>query len=297
MSTQVLAKHGVTFNFAGRFLSRDQLLDAAKLYALCRQVDDIADESNDASLARSQLQAVHEAITSSAEIPYLNDNPKLVLSKKALSPFEHLLEGAIQDTLPVSVQTITELIDYCYKVAGSVGLMMCDVLNVDDKRAFPYAVALGIAMQLTNICRDVIEDANNKRVYLPKELIGNVSCEQVINPDDTLKLVLQEAVSELLEIADHHYRYAYEGLVFLPFRSRVAILVAGRAYREIGNKLKNTAHLDLWGDRVTTSRFEKILVASSSLIKFGVSKGFYQYHPKKQPSVLMRCISHYWQDL
>jgi phytoene synthase len=109
--------------------------------------------------------------------------------------------------------------------------------------------------------------------------------------------VLQEAVSELLEIADHHYRYAYEGLVFLPFRSRVAILVAGQAYREIGNKLKNTAHLDLWGGRVTTSRIEKILVASSSLIKFGVSKGFYQYHPKKQPSVLMRCISHYWQDL
>jgi phytoene synthase len=297
MSTRVLAKYGVTFNFAGRFLSRDQLQDAAKLYALCRQIDDIADEADDASLARSQLQAIHAAITRSAEIPYLDDNPRLVLSKKALTPLEHLLEGVIQDTFPVSVQTITELIDYCYKVAGSVGLMMCDVLNVDDKRAFPYAVALGIAMQLTNICRDVIEDANNKRVYLPKELIGNVSCEQVINPDDTLKLVLQEAVSELLEIADHHYRYAYEGLVFLPFRSRVAILVAGQAYREIGNKLKNTAHLDLWGGRVTTSRIEKILVASSSLIKFGVSKGFYQYHPKKKPSVLMRCISHYWQDL
>ena len=297
MSTQVLAKHGVTFNFAGRFLSRDQLLDAAKLYALCRQVDDIADEADDASLARSQLQAVYAAITNSAEVPYLNDNPRLVLSKRALLPFENLLEGVIQDTYPVSVQTITELIDYCYKVAGSVGLMMCDVLNVDDKRAYPYAVSLGIAMQLTNICRDVVEDANNKRVYLPKELIGNVSCEHITNPDDTLKLVLQEAVSELLEIADHHYRYAYEGLVFLPFRARVAILVAGQAYREIGNKIKHTSHLDLWGGRVTTSRFEKIVLAIASLIKFGVSKGFYQYQPKKQASVLMRCISHYWQEL
>ena len=297
MSTQVLAKHGVTFNFAGRFLSRDQLQDAAKLYALCRQIDDIADEADDASLARSQLQAVHAAITCSAEIPYLDDNPRLVLSKKALTPLEHLLEGVIQDTFPVSVQTITELIDYCYKVAGSVGLMMCDVLNVDDKRAFPYAVSLGIAMQLTNICRDVVEDANNTRVYLPIELIGNVSCEQITNPDDTLKLVLQEAVSELLEIADHHYRYAYEGLVFLPLRARVAILVAGQAYREIGKKLKRTNRLDLWDGRVTTSRIEKILVASSSLIKFGVSKGFYQYQPNKRPSVLIHCISHYWQDL
>ena len=297
MSTQVLAKHGVTFNFAGRFLSRDQLLDAAKLYALCRQVDDIADEADDASLARSQLQAIHAAIANSVEIPYLNDNPSLVLSNKALSPFEHLLEGVIQDTFPVSVQTVTELIDYCYKVAGSVGLMMCDVLNVDDKRAYAHAVSLGIGMQLTNICRDVVEDANNQRVYLPKELIGDVSCEQVTNPDDTLKLVLQEAVSELLEIADHHYRYAYEGLVFLPFRARVAILVAGQAYREIGNKLKHIRHLDLWGSRVTTSSFEKILVAFPSLIKFGVSKGFYQYQPKKQPSVLMRCISHYWREL
>jgi phytoene synthase len=297
MSTQVLAKHGVTFNFAGRFLSRDQLLDAAKLYALCRQVDDIADETDDASLARSQLQAVHAAITNSAEVPYLNDNPRLVLSKRALFTFEHLLEGVIQDTYPVSVQTITELINYCYKVAGSVGLMMCDVLNVDDKRAYAHAVSLGIGMQLTNICRDVVEDANNQRVYLPKELIGDVSCEQVTNPDDTLKLVLQEAVSELLEIADHHYRYAYEGLVFLPFRARVAILVAGQAYREIGNKLKHIRHLDLWGSRVTTSRFEKILVAFPSLIKFGVSKGFYHYQPKKQPSVLMRCISHYWREL
>jgi phytoene synthase len=297
MSTQVLAKHGVTFNFAGRFLSRDQLLDAAKLYALCRQVDDIADETDDASLARSQLQAVHAAITNSAEVPYLNDNPRLVLSKRALFTFEHLLEGVIQDTYPVSVQTITELINYCYKVAGSVGLMMCDVLNVDDKRAYAHAVSLGIGMQLTNICRDVVEDANNQRVYLPKELIGDVSCEQVTNPDDTLKLVLQEAVSELLEIADHHYRYAYEGLVFLPFRARVAILFAGQAYREIGNKLKHIRHLDLWGSRVTTSRFEKILVAFPSLIKFGVSKGFYHYQPKKQPSVLMRCISHYWREL
>ncbi len=297
MSTQVLAKHGVTFNFAGRFLSRDQLLDAAKLYALCRQVDDIADETDDASLARSQLQAVHAAITNSAEVPYLNDNPRLVLSKRALFTFEHLLEGVIQDTYPVSVQTITELINYCYKVAGSVGLMMCDVLNVDDKRAYAHAVSLGIGMQLTNICRDVVEDANNQRVYLPKELIGDVSCEQVTNPDDTLKLVLQEAVSELLEIADHHYRYAYEGLVFLPFRARVAILFAGQAYREIGNKLKHTSHLDLWDGRVTTSRFEKIFVASASLIKFGVSKGFYHYQPKKQPSVLMRCISHYWREL
>jgi phytoene synthase len=297
MSTQVLAKHGVTFNFAGRFLSKDQLLDAAKLYALCRQVDDIADETDDASLARSQLQAVHAAITNSAEVPYLNDNPRLVLSKRALFTFEHLLEGVIQDTYPVSVQTITELINYCYKVAGSVGLMMCDVLNVDDKRAYAHAVSLGIGMQLTNICRDVVEDANNQRVYLPKELIGDVSCEQVTNPDDTLKLVLQEAVSELLEIADHHYRYAYEGLVFLPFRARVAILFAGQAYREIGNKLKHIRHLDLWGSRVTTSRFEKILVAFPSLIKFGVSKGFYHYQPKKQPSVLMRCISHYWREL
>jgi phytoene synthase len=297
MSTQVLAKHGVTFNFAGRFLSKDQLLDAAKLYALCRQVDDIADETDDASLARSQLQAVHAAITNSAEVPYLNDNPRLVLSKRALFTFEHLLEGVIQDTYPVSVQTITELINYCYKVAGSVGLMMCDVLNVDDKRAYAHAVSLGIGMQLTNICRDVVVDANNQRVYLPKELIGDVSCEQVTNPDDTLKLVLQEAVSELLEIADHHYRYAYEGLVFLPFRARVAILFAGQAYREIGNKLKHIRHLDLWGSRVTTSRFEKILVAFPSLIKFGVSKGFYHYQPKKQPSVLMRCISHYWREL
>ena len=297
MSTQVLAKHGVTFNFAGRFLSRDQLLNAAKLYALCRQVDDIADEADDALLARSQLQAIHAAITNSTEIPYLNDNPRLVLSNKALYPFEHLLEGVIQDTFPVSVQTVTELIDYCYKVAGSVGLMMCNVLNVDDKRAFPYAVALGIAMQLTNICRDVVEDANNQRVYLPKELIGNVSADQIINPDEKLRLVLREAVSELLEIADHHYRYAYEGLVFLPFRARVAILVAGQAYREIGNKLKHIMHLDLWGGRVTTSRFEKIFVASASLIKFGVSKGFYQYQPKKQPSVLMCCISHYWREL
>jgi phytoene synthase len=175
--------------------------------------------------------------------------------------------------------------------------MMCDVLNVDDKRAYAHAVSLGIGMQLTNICRDVVEDANNQRVYLPKELIGDVSCEQVTNPDDTLKLVLQEAVSELLEIADHHYRYAYEGLVFLPFRARVAILFAGQAYREIGNKLKHIRHLDLWGSRVTTSRFEKILVAFPSLIKFGVSKGFYHYQPKKQPSVLMRCISHYWREL
>ena len=150
-----------------------------------------------------------------------------------------LVEGVASDLGTVRVKDDDELYRYAYCVAGVVGEMMMGVLRVEDKTARPYAVALGLAMQLTNICRDVREDALLNRVYLPQTLLHKygLATDDVLTltaTDESIRLV----IDELLTMADALYERALQGMSFIPFRSRVGILIARRVYRTIGRKLQ-----------------------------------------------------------
>lgn len=132
-----------------------------------------------------------------------------------------------------------ELVRYCYRVASTVGLMMCGVLGVRCREALPHAIDLGIAMQLTNICRDVAEDAARGRVYLPAERLRSAG----IDPEDVVRGTadperVASVVRSVLALADRYYRSADGGMRDIPWRFRPAILVASRTYRAIGVRLR-----------------------------------------------------------
>ena len=185
-----------------------------------------------------------------------------------------LVEGLMDDQAPqVLLQDEEALIQYAYKVAGTVGLLMCEILNNSDPRAKLHAVDLGIAMQLTNIARDVVEDAKMGRRYLPGTWVSDMTPEDIVaaaddpNGHDGVQITL--AVERLLALAERYYASGRAGLAYLPFRAHFSIGVAAKVYRQIGIQLLNSKRS--WhGGRQVTSKGSKVfctLRASSGLLR------------------------------
>lgn len=150
-----------------------------------------------------------------------------------------LLQGCLTDLDTVRVEDDAELLRYAYRVAGTVGLMMCGILGVREGEALPHAVDLGIGMQLSNICRDVAEDATLGRVYLPAQRLRAVGVEPeaLVRGDDVDREALFSVVRDLIVLSERYYESAEVGMRYIPPRARVAILVAARLYRAIGLKV------------------------------------------------------------
>ncbi len=239
-SRKVLEQKARSFRWAAQFLAPETHDDAALLYAFCRLVDDTADEASSLEEAYGGLWALESQLSGEMDAdPFMSQF--LEMSERVdldLDVARELIIGVRSDLDEVCVQDDVELLRYCYRVAGTVGLMMCSVLGVPDRDAFPFAVDLGIGMQLTNICRDVAEDASMGRTYLPKTrlLREGIQPEQVLNLDVD-RVALSRVVSDLLAMADTYYASADMGLHYIPSRSRFAILVASRVYRAIGVQL------------------------------------------------------------
>ncbi len=242
VSRNVLAKHSRSFSWASVFLPADRRNDAAVVYALCRVIDDAADEADDDARARVQLQLLREEL--------LGERPARPLVDQFLAVAERhdmdvtyaleLIEGVESDLGTVVFESDRDLLRYCYRVAGTVGLMMCSILGVDEEEALPHAIDLGVGMQITNICRDVLEDAERGRVYLPADRLraAGTSPEALLDgsPD---RAGVAQVVDDLLELADTYYASADDGMRYIPARCRLAIVVASRVYRAIGVKLRS----------------------------------------------------------
>lgn len=264
-ATEILRKHGRTFNFARVFLTEVQGQRAARLYAFCRYVDDVADEACDRRHAKAVLDQVKSQLAGRlAPSPRIADF--LDLARETNIDFDAavaLIDGVASDLETVAFETISDLLRYAYKVAGTVGLMMCNVLDVDDPHAAPFAIDLGIAMQLTNIARDIQEDAENGRRYVPAAWVGGASAIDIAHPDPVLMPGLQAAAERLIQLAEVYYQSAYNGFGFLPSRSRFAILIAARVYRQIGVKL-HRRDFTVWRGRTIVSTAEKLTVATAA---------------------------------
>ena len=159
-----------------------------------------------------------------------------------------LITGVESDLGEVRLATMAELEQYCYRVAGTVGLMMTAALDVTTPEALPHAVDLGIAMQLTNICRDVREDALQGRRYLPAALVGPLDPAELVAPTGATRATAVGAVHTLLHLADRYYASGEAGLKYLPRGARFGILVAARLYRQIGHVLRRR-DADCWSSR------------------------------------------------
>lgn len=237
----VLAAGSRSFHLASRFLPRARRADAAVVYALCRTVDDEADERTDDDEARRALDAIRAELDGKASPRPVVAAFRSVADRVGIDVrhAHHLIDGVASDIGLVRVPDDRRLLRYCYEVAGTVGLLMCPVLGVQAGEAHPYALDLGVGMQLTNICRDVKEDAANGRVYLPLARLSAVGVdpEALVRGEAVDRAAVARVVRELLGLAERYYDSAAHGMHHIPAGPRAAILVAGRVYREIGRLL------------------------------------------------------------
>ncbi len=276
MSKEKLKQYGTTFHFAAGFLSKELHETAANLYAICREIDDLADRSARAKPARQALTELRQALE------HRQDGHPLAARALALKPainidvLIELVDGVIQDTGRVRIQSESELLRYCYRVAGTVGLLMCDIFGVHDPRARHHAVDLGIAMQLTNICRDICEDARAGRRYLPAALAGELSPAAIINPTARQREQIKEVTAHLLSEADRRYESGFIGLPFLPLQARLAIFIAGLSYRAIGAVIAGRGY-NVWLARAHTSKLQKLMIAAKAVISFMCSRKAHKY--------------------
>ncbi len=289
-ANEVLKRNGKSFYFASLALDREQAERCARLYAFCRYVDDLADEADDKQDAHRRLLRVIDDLQARRSSDVLVADFLALSSECAMSiePAVDLVQGVLQDLeREVLLEDVAALHHYCYRVAGTVGLLMCGVLGVRDPRAYPFAIDLGIGMQLTNIARDVLEDAYSGRRYIPKTIIGDVSPEELIEPDEAMQSRIADAVCWILGEADRFYRSGEAGLVFLPPRAQLAIRIAARVYHRIGTRLRKSGFA-AWRGRTVVSLPEKIVVGMSA------TRAHWKSRRKRQSLPLHATLLHRW---
>lgn len=239
-SRAVLARHARSFRLAAVFLPASQRDDAAVVYTFCRLVDDLADEAPDVQTAHRDLAAVARELEGRAPARPVVAGFLEVARRTGipLGVARDLMAGVLSDLETVRLPDSAALDRYCYQVAGTVGLMMCGVMGVTDPRSQAPAKALGEAMQLTNICRDVLEDLGRDRVYVPEDLlVAQGSSQAALIAGAAPRAAVVASVKTLLERAERLYSQGLDGAGFIPWRPRIAILVASRLYRQIGRRL------------------------------------------------------------
>jgi phytoene synthase len=272
-----LARKGRSFFWARRLLGPVPAARATRLYGFCRYLDDLADEATSMEEARVKLGAASREIAAGLSAdPMIQDGIDL-MHECRISPLiaVELVKGLLSDLDPVRCPDEAALLQYCYRVAGTVGVMMCGVLDVSDRGAFAHAIDLGIAMQLTNICRDIATDAAANRRYLPASLIGDLAPEELIKPLPARRLQLRAVVEDLLNRADRHYTSGEIGISYLPLRARSGILVAGRVYRAIGTRLRAQGSV-FWDRRIMVSDGRKAALTAHALISAPCQRFFWR---------------------
>jgi 15-cis-phytoene synthase len=238
-----IERHSRSFSLAASLLPPLVARDVRRLYAWCRACDNAVD---DESVTLEERRARLDRIRADLRRVYAGERLESVesgwlqeLVERYAIPEEWpraLLDGMESDLDFVRPASQTDLELYCYRAAGVVGLMMSRILGTRSREAEQYACSLGIAMQLTNIARDVAEDWERGRCYLPEEWLATDTAEL---PSDA---ELCPVVERLLNLAEHHYELGRKGYPYLPLNVRWAIRVAASVYREIGEVIRRAGY-------------------------------------------------------
>ena len=226
MSNNLISTHAKSFSWAGFFLAKQTFENGSSLYDFCRTLDDIADENTSLDSKKQKFNKMKKDFIERNFENILIKNiynliKKFNISEKIVLDLFDGIESDIKES--IEFKTKQELLVYSYRVAGTVGLMMAKILKVDSKIALRSAVDLGIAMQLTNIARDVVEDSGRNRKYIDHDFIK---------------------IKETLGIAELFYKSSFKSIKEIPLINRFAILVARRVYREIGNNILRKKDLE-----------------------------------------------------
>jgi 15-cis-phytoene synthase len=284
-ANKLLASKGKTFYWASFLLKKRHAQRATRLYRFCRYIDDLADEAANVSMAQKNLKKLSADINNGQSDDLIVADALLLFNACNIEKtiVLELINGVNSDLAQVKMRDLDELLRYCYQVAGTVGLMMCRVLDIEDKSAYPFAIDLGIAMQLTNICRDVRDDAVLGRRYLPAALVDDLEPAALISPIQSIEPQLSAALASLLGIADNYYKSGNAGLAFIPLRARAGILIASKLYQAIGIKLQKQSYC-YWQKRAMLSKQDKLMLSIKTLFILFFTANFWRVatsHDKK----------------
>ena len=253
-----LSVYAKSFNWAGFFLPKEALEKCSALYDFCRVADNIADDDNEIEIKEQKFnQFENDFNQKNFDNPIIKNMWILVEEFNiSLKIVQDLLIGIKSDIKQkVKLDSKKDLLIYSYRVAGTVGLMMAKILRVKKKDSLKSAIDLGIAMQLTNISRDVVEDSKNNRFYIKNEF---------------------EEISSTIYLADSFYKSSFYSIKDIPISFRFSILVARRVYRKIGYKILNQKNLENYQNsgKIYVSNSEKVLETFLSifdLIKLSIN--------------------------
>ncbi|WP_295048249.1 phytoene/squalene synthase family protein [uncultured Paracoccus sp.] len=272
---QSIAHGSKSFAMASKFLPPRMHEDCVMLYAWCRHADDVIDgqeagfavavTQDPASRLADLRDLTHRALAGQPSAPVYAGLARVVAARGI--PHRHvdeLLDGFAMDVDGRVYRDMNDLLDYCYHVAGVVGVMMARIMGVRDEAVLDRASDLGLAFQLTNIARDVIDDARIGRTYLPRDLLAAQGIGPVDAGDASQRPALHRVALHLLDQAEIYYRSADTGIAALPRRPALAIAAARNIYRQIGVKLRAQGP-DAWDGRLSTTRGEKLRLAARAV--------------------------------
>ena len=251
MSNQnYLSIYAKSFNWAGFFLPKKTYKKCSSLYDFCRVVDNIADDENSIEFKKEKFKNFEKDFSQkNFDDPIIKNMWKLIDEFNISLNIVHDLFDGIKSDIKEKVKfnSKQELLIYSYRVAGTVGLMMAKILKVSKKSSLMSAIDLGIAMQLTNISRDVIEDSNKNRSYINESF------------DD---------IKSTLNLSEKFYENSFYSIKEIPFGFRFSILVARRVYRKIGYKILKQKNFKRYKEsgKIYVSNFEKIIQTLLSIL-------------------------------
>ena len=258
-----LKKHGKSFYWASFFLPKRNKDAATKLYSICRFFDDLADDNSEdqTKILTGEFKKICDDLSHPINEFFTSHN----LPIKILGD---LVDGLVKDQTDVRIKNEKELIQYAYQVAGTVGLMMSPLIMVNNNKANKHAIDLGIAMQLTNIARDIYEDALMNRIYLPQDWISNTDISELTDISSNKDLIqIKSAIKRLILLSETYYKNGFAGMRYIPLKTRLAIFFAAKIYRAIGQKIKKNRY-EYSYKRIYVSTIEKLFISFISIPEF-----------------------------
>ena len=245
-----LSVYAKSFSWAGFFLPKKTLNKCSALYDFCRVADNLADDEEKIENKEKKFNQFEKDFNQkNFDNPIIKNMWDLIDEFNISLKIVHDLLIGIKSDIKKSVKLNSkkDLLIYSYRVAGTVGLMMAKILRVSKKSSLKSAIDLGIAMQLTNISRDVIEDYKNNRSYIDKNF---------------------EEISSTVNLAETFYENSFYSIKDIPISFRFSILVARRVYRKIGHKILNKKNLNNYQNsgKIYVSNTEKVLETFLSII-------------------------------
>ena len=252
MSKNYLSIYAKSFNWAGFFLPKKTYQKCSILYDFCRSLDDIADQDLDLDIKIKQFNKFkNKFVSKNTDDQIVNRMQDLIYNCKISEKIVYDLFDGVESDLKkeVKINSEKELIIYSYRVAGTVGLMMAKILNVEGENSLRAAIDLGIAMQLTNIARDVVEDNKINRKYIDSSF---------------------NSIKSTLMTAETFYKSSFSSISNIPISCRFAILVARRVYRQIGYKILETGNIENYNQsgKIYVSNFGKFIQTILSIFDF-----------------------------